>query len=231
MSTTFVVADILADAANLSNCPPFSATTRITLSQATYWLAQSARSLSALLRQNRAEDRDMLRITPVSTQASVGYVSLPTDCGEVHALIWTRGSNDDVLLEHAQQEDLPAALATPGWSSAGIVPTWRLEGATIALYPPSAAVEALTVYHTVHVVTSSASFQANLDFDRWVTLDLCVKVANAKNKQDVAVAFAQQRLLLESEMLSRARKRDVNAVHTIRDVRPARFGRDPWWNQ
>jgi hypothetical protein len=217
MATTFQVSDILADVAVLSNCPPFAANTRVTSTQVTYWLAQSVRSLSALLRQHQIEDRELLQVATAVTVANVKTVALPSDCGEVHAVIWARGTNDYVLLGPAQQDDL-VERSNQGWSQQE--PVWRLEGDALAFYPPANKVENLEVFYTNHVSTPlGATIQMRLDCDRWLTLDVCCKVATAKRQDDSR--FKQDKALLENDFLSRARERDVAKTHTIRDVRGA----------
>lgn len=222
MATTFTVSEILADIAALSNCPAFGASTRVTLTQANYWLAQSVRALSALLRQHQVEDRELLQVTTLATVANVKTVALPADCGEVHALMWARGANDYVLLSSTGQQDLEER-SNQGWSQ--FEPTWRLEAEALAFYPPPDKVESLELFFTKHVATPLGStIQMRLDCDRWLTLDVCVKVATSK-KQPTG-EFQQQKALLENDFLSRQRERDVGRTETIRDVRYAALRED-----
>jgi hypothetical protein len=215
VATTFTVAEIVSDIAAQTNSPPFATTTRVTDTQVTYWLAQSVRSLSALLRQHHIEDRELLQVAAAVTVASVKTVALPANCGEVHAVIWARGANDYVLLGTAQQADL-VERSTQGWDQ--VTPAWRLEGETLAFYPSPIAVHNLEVYYTNHVATPLGStVQMRLDCDRWLTLDVAIKVATAKSKS--TAEFQQQKALIENDFLSRARERDVHKTHTIRDVR------------
>lgn len=225
MSSTFSVSELLADVATLSNVPPFGANTHVKESRVTYWLAQSARSLSALLRQHLGADRDFVQVRTITTAPDYPVVSLPSDCGEVHAVLWLRDERDYVLLRTAQIDDLaPDLEAAQGWVCP---PTWRLEGETIALFPTSAEAETLEVYYTTHVATGTGTFQARIDFDRWVTQDVCAQVAIAK-KRDPS-AFWALRDVLEKGLLSRARAREPHATQTIRDVR-ARPRNPRWWN-
>lgn len=230
MSSTFAVSDILADAANTSNCPAFGANTRITLAQATSWVAQSARSLSALIRQKFPEDRDYIQVAELATIASFPLLSLPPDTGEIHAVLWIKSASEAQLLETAGAEHTilqPLDLGV-GWdadSPANVQPRWRLEGQTMAFYPASGVQESLQVFYTTHISPTSGTFPGRLDFDRWVTLDLCIKVATAKKKYDQVGDFQKQKALLENDMFSQARKRDVAKRHVIRDVRAEALGR------
>jgi hypothetical protein len=228
MASTWSVADIISDIAVQSNSPPFASNTRITLAQATYWTAQSARSLSALLRQKFPEDREFLQYAEVSTIPSFPLISLPPDCGEVHSVVWLRSASEAELLQSAGAEHTilqPLETGT-GWANTAEtgydVPRWRLEGQTIGFYPASGIGESLQVFYTTHLSPTSGTFQARLDFDRWVVLDVCIKIATAKKKPQDVQTFQQQKALLENDLLSRARKRDVAESHVMRDVRATR---------
>jgi hypothetical protein len=225
VATTFQVSEILADIAVHSNCPPFTASTRVTDTQATYWLAQSVRSLSALLRQHRIEDRELLQVATPATVANVKTVALQANTGEVHAVLWARGANDYVLLGSAQQDDL-AERSAQGWDQ--VTPRWRLEGETLAFYPTPVKVHSLEVFYTNHVATPlGATVQMRLDCDRWLTLDVCMKVATSKRQP--TGEFQQQKALLENDLLSRGRERDVQHTDTIRDVRAEALAN--WYRQ
>lgn len=231
MSTTFQVSEILADVARLANVPAFSATSNVTLSQATYWLVQSARSLSALLRQKLGDDLDLLQTATLTTVPSFNLVSLPSDAGEVHSVLWAKSDTDYRLLSRASVDDLEEAdVASKPWECA---PKYRLEGNTIALYPASTEAESLLVFYTNYTDISgeATSFQGRLDFDRWVTLDTVCRVLAAKSRDNST--FLQDKMLLEKELFSQARKREPNRTNTIRDVRNR--DRDRWlrnrWGQ
>lgn len=215
MATTFNVAEITADVATLTNSPPFSATTRITSTEVTYWLAQAVRSLSALLRQHHINDHELLQTAALATVNGVNVVSLPSNCGEVHAVLWARGANDYVLVRKALQDDL-AERSAGGWTA--IEPVYRLEGETLAFYPTPTAVHALQLFYTHHVATPlGATIQMRVDCDRWLALDVACRVQTAKNKPDANLQ--QQKALLENDLLNPDRGRDPNAVETIRDTR------------
>lgn len=232
MATTYAFADLITDVASITNSPTFGANTRITLPQATYWIAQSARALSALLRQKFPADRDYLQFAAIATIPSFPVVSLPPDCGEVHSVVWMRGADDAVLLDTAGLEHI---TRTPldtgiGWADDSdvdyVLPRWRLEGQTIAFYPASGLTENVEVFYTTHISPTSGTFQGRLDFDRWITLDVAIKVSTAKKKAQDVQMFQQQKALLENDLLSMARKRNIPERHTIRDVRAERFGVD-----
>lgn len=215
MATTFTVSQLLADIAVQSNCPPFTSTTRVTDAQVTYWLDQSVRSLSALLRQHHVEDRELLQVATLATVANVKTVALPANTGEVQAVLWVRGANDYVLLRSAQQADLEER-SNQGWDQ--FEPGWRIEGEALAFYPPANKVETLEVFYTNHVATPlGATVALRIDSDRWLTLDVCIKVATSKRQP--TGEYQQQKALIENDFLSQARERDQQEVHTIRDTR------------
>lgn len=215
MSTTFSISDLTADVASLCNVVPFTTTTHVTSTRIAYWISQAARSYSALMRQHHVDDRELIQSATLSTVPDFALVSLPTNCGEVHDVIWHRDTRDYVLLEHAGVDDLTAQLdAGESWDAA---PKWRLEGNTIAIYPTSATAETIEVYYTTHLDTSGGTVQLRVDGDKWITLEVCAQVAVAKGKDPGG--FMQQKALLENDLLSRARKRAVNETHVIRDSR------------
>lgn len=227
MASTFSIADILRDVAVLANCPAFGSNTRITATQATAFATQAARELSALIRQKHGEDRDLLQILTLSTVPDFNLVSLPADCGEVHAVVWQRGTTDAVLLKSASSANLTDQIESGlSWSESDTEPRWRLEGNTIGLYPTSPDAEDLTVYYTTNYDVTGTTVQARVGFDRWVTLETCIQVCTARNRPQAVAEFKQQKALLENDLFSRARKRDVNESHTIRDVRATAVMRD-----
>jgi len=226
MATTFAVSDLLSDIAARANVPPFTTSTHVTSTRVTYWISQSVRAASALMRQWFPDDRELLQTATLATVPDFELVSLPADCGEVHSVIWQRDTNDFVLLESSQGDDIADRLnAGETWESAYVEPRWRLEGQTIAIYPTCSTSETITVYYTTHLVAGS-TFAAKVDFDEWVTLDVLVKVYTAKDKPQKVAETLQNKKLLEDDLLSKARQRDPYRTNTIRDVRYARAIRD-----
>lgn len=230
MSSTFSVPELLADVARLSNSPPFTASTNVTQSTVLYWLSQSARTLSALLQDQHGDDREFIQSQEITTSPGYNLVSLPDETDQVSAVLWRRGEQDLVLLESASLDNLVVELDSgQGWVES-LCPAWRLEGETIAFYPASGQAETVIVYYTTHIGTGTGTFNARLDFDRWVTLDVCIKVATAKRRD--TGQFTQDKLMVQADLLKRARTRDPNSTRTIRDVRSARMrevSRGPWW--
>lgn len=233
MATSFSVTDILADVARRANVPAFTTTTNVTTAQATGWLVQSARSLSALFRQKLGEDNDFIQQGTLTVQANVGLASLPSNCGEVHALLWVRSTSDYRLLDAAdldQFEDLQTGDIRK-WTD-GPAPTYRLMGNTVTFFPPSSEEETVLIYYTTHLdLTGQTSFFARLDADLWLTLDVVCKLLNAQGRADVAAVYLQEKMMLEANLFSGARERDPYQVNTIRDTKSRRARgrwRDRW---
>lgn len=223
MATVFQVSDILSDAARMANVPPFGASTNVTSTQALYWLVQSARSLSARLRAAFGEDADYLRVAQLQTQAGLNTLSLPTDAGEVHAVLWQRTASDFQLLEGGDLnvlEDLPDGEPEP-WRSAG-KPKYRLEGEQLGLYPPSSEIETIILFYTEHLdLSGETQFTSRLDADRWLTLDVAIRVMQSQGRDPSM--FLQDRLMLEANLFSPARKRQPTRPQTIRDTSALRL--------
>lgn len=221
MASTFVIADILTDAARTANVPDFTADTNITTTQATMWIVQGARSFSARVRQVFGENHDFLRETALVTQAGFNTLSLPADAGEVHQVLWAKTASDYRLLSYATADHLVDAqdgdLAS--WASR-CAPTYRLEGETITFYPASSEAETVIIFYTSHLKLGGQTyFSSRLDADRWLALDVAVRILQAKGR-DPSVLL-QDKLLLEAQVFNPARNRTPNRVVTIRDSRAA----------
>lgn len=230
MATSFLVSDLLADIARSANVPAFSTTTSVTLAQATYWLVQAARSLSARYRDVFGSDGDYLRTASLTVQADVGLTSMPDDCGEIHAVLWAKSSSDWRLLDAGSLDDLQDGHDgnLRPWT-AGAEPRYRLEGETLTFYPISSIAENVVVLYTTHLdLTDETSFLARVDSDLWLTWEVVRRVLVSQNR-DTSAAVAEK-VALEASLFGAGRKRDVNEVHTIRNTRGGRVNRarDRW---
>lgn len=217
MASSFSVSAIIGDVAKTANVPAFTSTTNTTTSQVTYWLVQSGRALSAKIKDAFGPDLDYLLTAEMTTVPGFNLVSLPTDTGEVHSVLWARSSSDYRVLRDAGMEDLSDIVQTPSddWNAGQ--PVFRIEGQTLAFYPASAVAETIVVFYTTHQdLTSATSFLSRLDADRWLTLDVVCKVLAAKQR-DYTV-YKQEQLMLEQALFSAKRTRAPNKTETIRNV-------------
>lgn len=223
MASTFSCADILTDAARLANVPAFAADTNVTTTMATYWLVQGARTFTARLRQ-AFDDGDFLKLATLSVPAGLNICSLPVDTGEVHSAVWVKSSTDYRLLRVGNMEvleDLADGDPLP-WSQSG-TPTYRIEGETIAFYPPSSEAESVILFYTDHLeLTGETYFAARLDTDRWLALEVAIRVLQSQNRD--ASGLIQDKLMSEANIFSPARNRAPKRNNTIRDVRGATIG-------
>lgn len=225
MATTFDIDSILADVARTVNVPAFSTDTSISLSQITYKLVQSARSLSALFRQKFGEDRDFINQATLTVQAGVGLASLPADCGEVHAVLWVRTASDWRLLQSAGIDDLEDGQLDTllPWKEQR-TPKYQIQGNVLVFLPGSSVAETIVVYYTTHLnLTDQTSFLSRLDADRFITLDLVAWALSALGRKEEAAFELQNLAALRADLFSPARTVDPNSVDTIRDTR--KFGR------
>ncbi len=224
MALSFTVTDLISDVARTANVPEFTSETNITAAQCAYKLAQSARSLSAMYRQKLGQDLDYLNQATLSVQAGVGLTSLPADCQDVHAVLWARTSSDWRLLESAAIDDYEMGqLDTLKLWKNGPQPHYQLQGNTLSFYPASSGIETVVVLYTKDLdVAGETTFFARTDCDRFITLDLVIWVLNATGRSDQAMVFMQEKAMLEVNLFSKSRGRDVNATHTIRDTRGRR---------
>ena len=231
MASTFNVSEILTDAARMSNTPDFASDTNVTATQATYWLIQSARSYTARLRQVFGENHDFLKEITLQTQPGFDTLSLPAEAGELHQVIWARTSSDYRLLSYAQADQLPEMQeGTPGTWRDGPQPCYRLEGETVRFLPGSSVAETVIIFYTSTLRwLDQTYFSARLDADRWMTLDVAVRVLQSQGR-DPSVLL-QDKVMLEAQLFNPARNRTPNRVVTIRDTRCAAENaawRDRW---
>jgi hypothetical protein len=231
MASVFVIADILTDAARMANVPAFAADTNVTTTMATYWVVQGARTFTARLRSAFGEDADYLREATITSQAGINTVSLPPDAGEVHSVLWCRTASDYRLLRNGTQDrlvDLQEGNPMP-WREFG-EPSFRLEGETLAFYPPSSEAENLIVFYTSHLKLGGQTyFSARLDTDRWLALDVAVRVLQSQGRDPTVLT--QDKLMLEAQVFNPSRGRQPNRVVTIRNTgaeRAMASWRDRW---
>lgn len=227
MASTFVLSNLLTDAARLANVPAFSTTTNVTATQATYWLVQSGRALTARMRAAFGDDADHARSADLNVPVGLGYVSLPEDCGEIHAVVWQKSSSESILLAQGQLEDLETNDTTSQSWAGSETPKYRLEGETLRFTPPSAEVEAITLFYTGHAdLTGQTNMIARLDGDRWITLDVAIRVLQAQARD--AAHLLQEKVMLEANLFSPSRKRRPKGIARIRDTRSAAIRRSGW---
>jgi hypothetical protein len=220
MAHGFLIADILANVAVLTGSPPFASDTRVTSSQANYFVSQALRGLSALMQQHFPDSGDTRYVSGFVANPSISIPdSLPANAGQVHAVLWNRAPGEQVLLQPAQQDDLHLT-ADEDWTQ--IEPKWRIEGEKLRMYPPPKETQFLALHHTTDVVQLFGGLVARADADKWVELDVAINVHTSKKQYGEAAAKQQMKSLLENDFLSSARELADHEPPTIRDVRGAR---------
>lgn len=232
MAITFQVDDLVDDAARMANVPAFTTSTNITRGKATYWMAQAARSFSALLKQKLNEDNTYMQSVVLPVAAGLAYADLPEGVGEVKAVLWVRSPSELRLLQSFQQDDLERLKEVyQPWQSSQ-EPTYRLENERLVFYPgTSTDQEVLVFYETNTTLDTSpgATYLSRLDTDLWLTLTVAVRILLAQGRD--TTPLKQELQMLEANLFASDRRRDVNATNTIRDVRGRRMGnrnRDRW---
>ena len=230
----FALSDILSDAAALSNSPPFSATTRVTTTRATYWATQAAKALHALLMQKFPDDRDFAQIITGTTTANNREMAIPVaspnsqEAQNIIAVLWHREVDDYVLLQSAELEDL-SYREDVGWDQ--VTPSYSIRSGFIEFSPAPKTVETISVYATYEAVSDtigSSLIYGRIDHDRWITLDVARRVMRSKRMDDSWLLRDQQ--LLERDMFARARSRETSRAKTVRNVR-GYDSRPRWWRQ
>jgi hypothetical protein len=148
---------------------------------------------------------------------------MPQNAGEIHAVVWAKTSSDYRLLKNATLDALVELQEGEpvDWSN-GCTPMYRLEGETINFYPGSSTAQMVFVFYTSHLVFNmdlADYYSTRLDGDRWITLDVAIRVLQSQGRD--AAALQQERAMLESNLFNPARRRQPNKTVSIRDVRGA----------
>lgn len=228
MSVTFPVSDIVLSIQARLALPTITATTRITLARVLAQIQQSARGLAALQRQKLGRDYDLLATATVATQAGLNLVSTPANFGELVKICWVKDATHAPQLEQALASDYePMGFNPRAWDqpSSGVpygygcgLPKYDLEGSTIVFYPCPNQVYSLAIWYTLHYAVASLAdtIIGRLDWDTYIILDVCQMLCSDL-KRDPTV-FLAEKGQLEANLFAAKRKRDLNAVHTIRDV-------------
>ena len=230
----------MADVRGRLALPAFTTTTKITSSRVLAQLQQSYRSLAALTRQKLGRDYDLLATATLATQANLNMVSTPTNMGELVKICWVKDATHAPQLEQARASDYeplgfnPRAWDQPSTSVpygyGATLPKYDLEGSTLVFYPCPNQVYSLAIWYTLHypVLTLSDTVIGRLDWDKWIALDTCVALCSDLKRDPSTYAALNGQL--EANLFAAKRKRDMNAVHTIRDA--GSFGeREPGGNR
>lgn len=218
MAVTVSVATILTNAASLMGIPPFSASTNTTSTQALAWVVEGLESLQALNQQKLGDDKYHISSVDLSTQASINTLSLPSDAIEVFDVLWAEDDNTVHRLLPASAGDIePFGHDAREWDCP---PTFRIEGNTLALYPCPDQVYDISIWYGSHfnVTSGSDTFQGRLDWQRWITLFLCVQSLTRKRRFADAAGMQAQLDMLSANLFSQGRKRHRAGPVRIEDV-------------
>lgn len=218
MNITFLVSSVLTNTAERLSIPPFSATTNVTLTQAITWLNQSLESLQALARQKQGLDYDLLTTQALTTTPNLATIPLPAGFGELHDILWVKTSHTVIPLEVMTKDDLvPDAFDPREWIAP---PRYRLETSLVRFAPCPNQAYQLQVWFTnqAAIASGSDSVTGRLDWSQWLELDLCSKCCQRKRRQADLAEFMSLKRDLAADMFSLKRRRDQNAVPSVRDV-------------
>jgi hypothetical protein len=226
MAVSISVAAIITAVESRLRIPPCTTTTAYTAAEMLAAVQQSVRALYALARQKQGEEYDTLLDTSLVTVAGTSTISLAaiTNFGELHRLAWRYDTQRLVEFSETPLHLIePPGFNPRAWAASGMdKPSYRLINVnTLQLSPCPNAIYTLHCWYTAHtpVATAGDTFFGRLDWDRWIELDVCMRVAVSK-KRDAAV-FVADREMLERDLFSPDRKRAPDATQVIRDVESA----------
>lgn len=176
-------------------------------------LQTSASLLSGIVREIPGAAFQFAESSTIPTVANVAMVSLPTSASDLLRLSWLRDSETEVLLQRAGIEGM--SDRQPGWDSV-TMPSYRVIGQTVELYPTPTAVYSLKAYYATGLYPSTiSSYVLCMDgWDQWIAVHTAT-----------LVRARQQRLCPELDMMLMQLERSIRASFQ-RDIYGPAVARD-----
>jgi hypothetical protein len=216
MSVLVQVSDLIERVRLDCDLPTFDANTNVTATAVLDYIRRGASKLAGLVQEAGASEQYLTLSTNLATTAGIPTVSLPANSLDVVRLAMLIDGDREAMLEVAPLEGWDPG---PAWyTDAYAVPRYRLMGNTITLFPTPTTVRTIRAYYTVGFTVTATSDLLALrpNWDEYIVAYACILVRNRQNKD----ASEFRAALGEAEMsLRRQARRDLNAVHQIRDVR------------
>jgi hypothetical protein len=199
--------------------PTFSSTTSVTTTMINRLINQSLQAFYAMLVECYGENY-FLTNTTLTTTASQGYTSLPTDCIKLKKLMWLKSSTEVIDIDPSPAPEL---YRTSRPAEAWATPRFILAQQSIYWVPvPNAAysVACWYVQQPADLSGDTDTFQAGPNWDEWVVADVCYRLAQSEKRPvEERVKWQQDRDAAEARIKTQAPERDETNAHQIQNVR------------
>lgn len=204
-------------------------TTSPTAAQILDLLQASCSMLSGIIREHPGASFHFADSDTLTTSAGIASVSLPTAASELLRVSWIRDSDSETMLVPATIEGMRDRPA--GWDSA-TVPSYRVVGQTIELFPTPEAAHSIKVYYSTGLYPSAiTSYVWCMDgWDQWIAVHTSTLV---RARQQRACPELDMMLAQTGQSIRSQFRRDYG-VSRVRDLRGSDVIRtlDPWlWGQ
>lgn len=225
MSIQVTVSDLQERVRIDCGLPAYTSSTNITSTYVLDFIRRSAQKLAGLIQQSGAGEHYLTLNTDLATVANIPVVSLPTNTIDVVRLAMLFDGDREMQLHVAPLGDWDPDNHYWGTDT---VPSYRVIGNTITLFPTPTGVRTIRCYYTVGFTVSSTSDTLALrpNWDEYIVANTCVLVRN-RQKED-ATEFLRSLAMCEAAITSQL-KRDRAGIRQVRDVREPVFGRRSWW--
>lgn len=197
--------------------PAFSTTTFVTTALVNSLINEELQRYYGLLLECFGDDY-LDATQSLTTSAGVGLTSLPDGFAKLRRLAWVRGADDVVLLRRASAEDIGLAdYDAKSWSE--YTPHYRIQGQTIAWYPPPSAEYNVTATYAAlpaDLTSDGDTFMAGPGFEGFVIYGVCASIALREEKDPGS--WLALRNDAEKRIRDQARERDESEGYAVRDV-------------
>ena len=211
---------LLEDIRTRYDLPAWSATTRITTTQAQRLINLSLQSFYAMLCEAYGDNYFAQSYT-FTTQKDVGISSLPADFYKLLSLAWRKDTAYYIPIRKASTEMMmTTGLDSKSWTQ--YVPHYRLTSQAIQWARVPADVYTVDMWYVAlpaDLVNGSDSFNGGPGWDEWVTLDVCRRIAESEQK-DIST-WKAMRDDVEQRIRTQSPDRDESEAMQVRDTDPS----------
>lgn len=219
MSILVPVSDLVERIQLDCGLPEFTTNTAITSAAVLDFVKRGAQKLAGLVQSAGAGEQYLSLTTSLTTTAGVPTVSLPSNTQDVLRVGWMYDGDREIQLSVASIDAWDSS--EPNWG-VDAVPTFRVMGNTLMLFPTPQSVKTINLFYTVGFsVTSTSDILALREsWDEFIVAEANIMVRNRLEK--ACPEFLMARDEARSAVVSQLR-RDRAGIRQVRDVRCGPF--------
>ena len=195
--------------------PTYTTNSNVTLATILDYTQRAGQKLAALIQQHGSDEKYLTLSTTLATTANVATVTLPSNTLDVERVSMVIDANRETLMYPAPLEDW-----SPGTTMLDPeqVPSYRVIGNTITLFPTPTTARTLRVYYSVGFTVSSTSDILSLrpNWDEFIVQyqNMLVCLRQGKSPDAFKQFFADAGIAIMSQL-----KRDRAGPRQVRDLR------------